>query len=325
MAKVFHDVLYGDIDVSPTALRILDTPEFQRLRDISQTGAAQYVFPSATTSRFEHSLGTYALTGRWLSHLGMSRSDARFELICIGALVHDLGHGPFSHLFEARCLQPEDGPWRHHEVRSQDLFRRLAKEIFSPEDVEFVCEVIRPTTDLWFLNLVNNRINGIDSDKLDYIARDRRAFGLARGVDVQRLIQNSAVLDGEVCFCQRVTDELENLFYVRSRLYRDIYCHKTIQRVEGLLAEIVSGMRPCPRLTIRDRNADAFLLLTDVYVKAYGDARLWRRLARRQLPVPLEHRRPATGVTAFVPERIGLFSRKDKVRLPFVVAEQLKN
>ena len=147
--KVFRDLLYGEILVSEAAVGLVDTVEFQRLRAINQTGAAKFVFPSATTTRFEHSIGTYHLTGVLLIQLGMSERDPRYELIKIGGLVHDIGHGPFSHLFDHKCIPNFSGRWATHEKRSQAIFRKLAEGKFNKFDTDFICEIILPQSSLW--------------------------------------------------------------------------------------------------------------------------------------------------------------------------------
>ena len=106
MEKNFRCSIWGEIEVSSLALSIIDTWEFQRLHYIKQTGLAYKVFPTATSSRFEHSIGVYHITKIMIEHLEKSVEDENKlnnrekELLCIVGLVHDIGHGPFSHLFD---------------------------------------------------------------------------------------------------------------------------------------------------------------------------------------------------------------------------------
>ena len=228
--KVFHCNVYGNIDVSGLALSLIDTSEFQRLHYIHQTGMAYKVFPTAKHSRFEHSIGTYHLAGVLLDRLDPTFDSHTRELIKIGGLLHDIGHGPFSHLFDNIFLKDYGGDWKHHETRSQDIFLYMVTKYglnFSEQDVEIILEVIEPTRIDWWLNIVNNKITGIDADKLDYIVRDNLALGLKLNIDVNRIINNSLIIDGVICYCDRIKDDIFNLLYVRYRLYKEIYNHPT--------------------------------------------------------------------------------------------------
>jgi len=279
--KLIHCNVHGDIEVSDAAIALIDTWEFQRLRQINQTGLAKFVFPGAVTTRFEHSLGTYYLTGKVLSHLGMDCSDPRYELIKLGGLCHDLGHGPFSHMSDAWCLSDYEGPWKHHENRSKVIFRHIAtrKGLFTETEKKFVCEVIypsKPSAAKWFMNVVNNTVNGIDTDKLDYIVRDNRAFGLHLNIDVNRIILNMQVLEGKICFCERIADELLNLFFVRYRLYATIYTHPTIARIEKVMFDILTDFNYAQIISAED--IDQFCLLTDFFIESTGDRTKLRSL-----------------------------------------------
>ena len=279
--KIIHCNVHGDIEVSDTAIAIIDTWEFQRLRQINQTGLAKFVFPGAVTTRFEHSLGTYYLTGKVLSHLGMDSADPVYELIKLGGLCHDLGHGPFSHMSDTWCLSNYEGAWKHHEHRSQSIFRHIAthRTILTKKDMDFVCEVIYPSgrsSEKWFMNVVNNTVNGIDTDKLDYIVRDNRAFGLHLNIDVNRIILNMQVLEGKICFCERIADELLNLFFVRYRLYTTIYTHPTIARIERVMFDILTDFNYAK--IIANEDVEEFCNLTDFFIEATGNRSKLRSL-----------------------------------------------
>ncbi len=311
--KIFHCNVYGDIEVADLAISIIDTWEFQRLRQINQTGLAKFVFPGAMTTRFEHSLGTYYLTGKVLSQLGMDSSDPLYELIKLGGLCHDLGHGPFSHMSDTWCLSNYEGPWKHHEKRSQAIFRRIASRgsLLPDSDIEFVCNVIRPPSEeKWFMNVVNNTLNGIDTDKLDYIVRDNRAFGLHLNIDVNRIILNMQVLKGQICFCERITDELLNLFLVRCRLYTTIYTHPTISRFERSMVDILHDFNYTQ--IIASEDIEEFCKLTDFYIESTGN--------RSKLRTLFEGRGKGTAPPGPLPpfspgidfKRVSVYNRKTK-------------
>ena len=119
------------------------------------------------------------------------------------------------------------------------------------------------------MNVVNNTINGIDADKLDYIVRDNRAFGLHLNIDVNRIILNMQVLEGNICFCERIADELLNLFLVSYRLYSTIYTHPTIARIERVMFGILTDFNYAKIIAAED--IDKFCLLTDFLIESTGD------------------------------------------------------
>ena len=195
---------YGNIDVDPLACQIIQTPEFQRLHLIRQTGFAFLVFPSATHSRFAHSLGVYHLARQCIENLhdlhGSEVVTATHRrLIPIAGLCHDLGHGPFSHVFETMVKQHQ-ARWCH-EDQSTRLFRRLVGLSLSPEDVDFVSSCIHPSQDesrLWQYQIVTNLHSGIDVDKLDYLNRDARAFGLPQPICISQILRGMRIKDDEI-------------------------------------------------------------------------------------------------------------------------------
>ena len=113
-----YDPIHGLISVSPLAKKIIDTEEFQRLRNIKQLGCCYYVFPGASHNRFEHSIGVYHLANKYIDILNKHEEFTEKEIVCItiAGLIHDIGHGPFSHLFDE--ITPER---KNHEYRSGQL------------------------------------------------------------------------------------------------------------------------------------------------------------------------------------------------------------
>lgn len=233
--KTIHDSLHGEIRISDTAIKIIDSYLYERLNSIKQTSMAYRVFPAATHTRKNHQIGVYGLTARTLDQL-ISRKQLvisdddvvlspkqmtqymlsgktpvitqdEYEWICIGGLVHDLGHGPASHSFDDLLEEfidegslPKDSPWATHEQRSQHFFRYLVKSSpdinLSDEAVHYICQIIEPTEEYvndFRFQFINNKVNGIDIDKIDYIARDNYVFGLHASIDIDRLINNCNV------------------------------------------------------------------------------------------------------------------------------------
>lgn len=199
--RAIHDTIHGHIICEPPLVAIIDTPEFQRLRDLKQLGCTIWVYPGASHSRFEHCLGVSHLAGVMVEHL-MLLDNNRFNIderdrLCvkIAGLCHDLGHGPFSHMFERfvnRVREQEGKPHWEHEMASIQLFDHLlhvnrvdlsAYGLQLPEDTNFIKLLImglrpeaewpnnlgRPPEKRFLLDIVANKRNGIDVDKLGKI------------------------------------------------------------------------------------------------------------------------------------------------------------
>ena len=235
--KVFNDPTHGHIELHPLLVKIIDTPQFQRLRNIKQLGAAYYVFPGASHNRFEHSIGVCHLAGQLVETLQRKQpelgiTDADILCVRMAGLCHDLGHGPFSHMFDMIFI-PRVNPgskWRHeqasvemfdHMVEANGLKEEFERWGLGTNDITFVKEQIagplRPTleeeedqspcsTRVWpysgrseekgFLyEVVANKRNGIDVDKWDYFARDCYCLGMANNFDWRRYLAFARVLE----------------------------------------------------------------------------------------------------------------------------------
>lgn len=268
ISKHFRCSIWGEIHVSPIALQIIDSWEFQRLHYIRQTGFSYKVFPSSTTSRFEHSLGVYHVTRKIIDHVqtnipeSLKISDWKKELICIVGLVHDLGHGAFSHLFDTlleNCRTTMIP--KKHEDRSCIIFKRIVKKYsigLSGDDVEWVCERIsNPPNEMWYDTLVCNPYSSFDTDKVDYLIRDARHFGIVSSFDIHRILENIRIIDGQLCFCDRVFLDVKKMFKMRDEMHRSIYRHPTTQKFDKFL---LSKLR---RHDFSQLSLDSFLELYD--------------------------------------------------------------
>ena len=189
-----YDPIHGDIIIDPLAKRIIDTEEFQRLRYIKQLGCCYHVFPGACHNRFEHSLGVYHLAKEYIKILNTDNQFTEKDELCIsvGALIHDLGHGPYSHLFDD--LVSED---KNHEYRSIKLFELMNDKYsleFSEEDIKYIHDIIYPkniTSEKKYLYQIVSNVNGVDVDRFDYLIRDIKMIGLNYGIEYQRIMKHS--------------------------------------------------------------------------------------------------------------------------------------
>jgi HD superfamily phosphohydrolase len=240
--------LYGAIQVDELALMFIDTQEFQRLHLIRQTGTCFRVFPSATHSRFVHSLGTYELCRRTLRYLAHGLSERETQIIQLAALLHDIGHGPYSHVFERVIRRHVDASWCH-EHQTTRMIRRMATRYqipLTPVEVDLLCQYIDPPPSMmytWTHQLVANRLNGIDVDKLDYLQRDGAAMGLsAMGINVDRILRGMRIHHGQIAFLPSTAADIADMFSSRFRMYRRIYQHHTVVGCDALIERVIIGI-----------------------------------------------------------------------------------
>lgn len=230
--KVFKDSVLGYITVDEDLIwNLINTPEFNRLRRIKHLGGVSLVFPSAEHSRFTHSLGVYEITQRMIKSISNLKLSEREKLIVlVSALLHDIGHGPFSHVFEEITNF-------HHEKMATNIIlgdtaiNKLLVEAGIADEVALVLTHSHPN------KLLSNLISSqIDADRIDYLLRDAYHTGVIYGnLDVEHLFHISKVIDDEICFRKSGVKELELFFLSRSYMYESIYNHKAGRSYEILI------------------------------------------------------------------------------------------
>ncbi|KAF3437246.1 hypothetical protein FNV43_RR19999 [Rhamnella rubrinervis] len=227
-SKHVHDNVHGNIYLDPLCLKFIDTEQFQRLRELKQLGVTNLVYPGAVHSRFEHSLGVYWLAGESVQklksyqglELGIDHFD--FQTVKLAGLLHDVGHGPFSHLFEREFLpKVSSGSNWSHEQMSVEMIDHIVDQHhieIDPEMIKRVKEMVLASSECAMSKIANGR-NGIDVDKFDYIVRDSRACGLGCNFEFQRLMQTMRVLGDEICYRAKDYLSVHKLFATRADLY----------------------------------------------------------------------------------------------------------
>lgn len=214
----YNDPIHNTITMDELSKRIIDTCEFQRLANLKQLGTCFYVFRGATHTRFEHSIGVAHLAERIARSLQRNQPDLKIsplDILCvkISGLCHDLGHGPFSHVYDGVFIPQmrKDISWRH-EDGSVQMFRRLLLEndIFLQDyglthiDRLFIEEIIggvkeaerrgRHKDKFYLYDIVNNCRSGLDVDKLDYFQRDQRYANVKLASDFERFMELGRVI-----------------------------------------------------------------------------------------------------------------------------------
>ena len=270
-----YDIIHGYINIDPLAKRIIETEEFQRLREIKQLGCCNQVFPSAIHTRFEHSLGVYHLAKKYIQILNKDGqfTDEDIKCITVGALIHDIGHGPYSHLFDE--IVSND-----HEYRSIELLKHMNKKYgldFNSGELKKIEDIINPPQSLaekndkkYIYQIVSNK-TGIDIDRFDYIMRDIKMTGLNYGIEYERIMNNTFIKDGKLIYSEKVKTSIEEFFRIRFIMHKEVYNHRTVRSIEYMMKEFITQIGDAIDLSqIIDENQwDKFIQLTDSIINIF--------------------------------------------------------
>jgi len=237
--KIFTDPIHGFISVPKgTVLRLMDHRYVQRLRRIRQLGLGFLVFPGAEHSRFSHALGALGLMQRALANLKEKGTTITFhevEAACISILLHDIGHGPFSHTLESTFIRGF-----HHEMMTDALMNRLNVEMDGALDKAI--SVFNDQHPKKFLHqLVSSQL---DIDRMDYIKRDSTFTGVYEGsIGIDRILRTMRVFKGSIVIERKGVYAIENYLISRRLMYMQVYQHKTVISADKLLRSIFERVR----------------------------------------------------------------------------------
>jgi uncharacterized protein len=240
--KIINDPVYGFITIqSDLIFDIISHPFFQRLRYIKQLGLTDLVYPGALHTRFQHALGAMHLMGRVLDNLrtkGIEISAEEYEASQIAILLHDLGHGPFSHALEDSLLAGV-----HHESMSYLLMKELNKQFNNALDLSL--KIFRNSyRRKFFHQLVSSQL---DIDRLDYLKRDCFFTGVQEGtIGVDRIIAMLHVHRDQLVVEEKGIYSIENFLNARRLMYWQVYLHKTSVSAERMIVNLI---RRAQRLT----------------------------------------------------------------------------
>ncbi|XP_058193194.1 uncharacterized protein LOC131310283 isoform X3 [Rhododendron vialii] len=286
-SKHVHDNVHGNIYLDKLSLKFIDTEQFQRLRDLKQLGVTHMVYPGAVHSRFEHSLGVYWLAGAAINmiknlqgaDLGIDHFD--IQTVKLAGLLHDVGHGPFSHLFEREFLPRvlDDCQWSHEQM-SQDMIEHIV-DVHSidieRESLNKVKEMVVASNEnpasksskekLFLYDIVANGRNGIDVDKFDYMVRDSRACRLGYEFQFPRLLENMRVIDDEICYRAKECLTIHKLFSMRADLHRTVYMHAKVKAIELMIVDALTKANDKLQIAASIQDPATYWKLDDTIIK----------------------------------------------------------
>lgn len=278
--KVFKDPLYGFIHVDHVAVKkIIDSSVFQRLRRIRQLSGVQMVFHGAEHSRFSHSLGVYEVAYRFLEIPDLKNNLNKREqlLFLIAALLHDIGHGAYSHTFEAVFGVDHEKVGAGIIVTNQEI-RQILDEIDSDFAEDVASIILKNSRYPLIEQLISSQL---DADRLDYLERDAYFTGAAYGrVDLDRIIRVLKVKDGRVVFKVSGIHAIESYLISRYHMYWQVYYHPVARAYEVNLEKIFLRLKhlieknysfafnlaPIKKIIENPDDLRSYLMLDDFYV-----------------------------------------------------------
>ena len=308
--KVIHDPLHGTIRLDGVFLKLIETPELQRLHHIHQLGMAYLVFPGAKHTRFSHSLGTYFIASKIAAQLNLPEEDQ--VLVNVAALLHDIGHGPFSHTLEYTVYSV----WRisHTDVTSRiicgntDIIKEresldtpLIREILEDYSVdpEKVSELIQgmnipyewtltpwlegtvPLKPSYLTQIIHSEV---DADQLDYLLRDSYYTGVAYGIiDLPYLLNTLELRNSTLVINPKGIEAVEAILVARSLMFSSVYYHHAVRIAETMLARAAEeSLKEHPDIiTMSDWEFFSFLEKGTDYQKEMVTRLKYRQLYKR--------------------------------------------
>ncbi len=260
--KIINDPVYGFITIDhPLILEVMRHPFYQRLRRIQQMGFANLVYPGAVHTRLHHSLGAYHLMCNALAVLkgkGIPVTDSEELGAKLAILLHDAGHGPFSHALENNLIEN-----LNHESVSLQIMQQLNREMQGALDT-----AIAIFTNHYPKKFLHQLVSGqLDVDRMDYLNRDSFFTGVSEGViGYDRIIHMLTVYEGELMVQEKGIYSIEKFLVARRLMYWQVYLHKTVVSAESMLVKIIQRarekIRSGEKLPSGSESLDFFLSLS---------------------------------------------------------------
>ena len=237
--KIINDPVYGFITIDhPLILKIINHPYYQRLRRINQMALAQLVYPGAVHTRFHHSLGAYHLMSNAINELrskGVEITGEEEVAAKAAILLHDIGHGPFSHALENILVKGIN-----HESLSLQIMHLINEDLNG--EIQMAIDIF---TNKYPKKFLHQLLSGqLDVDRMDYLTRDSFFTGVSEGViGYDRIIKMLVVNGGELMVEEKGIYSIEKFLVARRLMYWQVYLHKTVLVAEKMLVKITERVR----------------------------------------------------------------------------------
>ena len=261
------DPIHDFVRVYDNELKIIDTPIFQRLRRIRQLSGAHLIYPGAQHTRFEHSLGVMhiaSMAGQVLAEKGVVSSDD-IQNLRLASLLHDIGHGPFSHLFEE--IFEEKRKISHEDLGRDIILKTEIGDIISKNgfDKKLITKLAFGDSKLQFMNEI---ISGVlSADMMDYLLRDGYFTGAEHAkIDHHRLTHSLDVYKNKLALDKSALVNFETMMISRYQMFKAVYFHKTVRAGEVMLLEAMDLAEG--ELGLSSMNLDEYLQLSDDVILA---------------------------------------------------------
>ena len=263
-----NDPIHGFIGLSDIEAKIINSQVYQRLRRIKQLSGGHFVYPTAEHTRFGHCIGVMyvaGMTGRkLLGQLGLG--DEVLQDVRIAGLLHDIGHGPFSHVFEESLLERRG--WNHEDVTEWIILESELADILEANGVskKRIADLVRGRRKSKKDAVVSGIVAGqVDADKMDYLIRDSFYCGVNYGlIDIHRLINSlEFTKEYQMQFDIAARGALESFLVARYEMFLNVYYHKTVRSVEVMLVKLINAADSVLKLTSFE-TPEEFLELDDM-------------------------------------------------------------
>ncbi|MFP3278735.1 MAG: HD domain-containing protein [Candidatus Micrarchaeota archaeon] len=270
------DAIFGNIELTPIESKLLDTPEMQRLRYVKQMGLAYLVYPGATHSRFEHSLGTMHITKVIAKEMGLEKEEV--EMLAVAGLLHDIGHGPFSHTSDP--ILKKYLHTNHEEIGKKLTTKGKIKEILEESGLN--------TNDI--IKRLSGKLNGeivtasLGSDRLDYLLRDAYYTGVTYGIiDYQQIKSKMVLYRHHLAVYEQGLHPAESLLLARYFMSTAVYHHHAVVIANNMLEKAVRLAIENAELDIKEYPSLRDFELITKLTSSKASNRLIARLLERKL------------------------------------------